>query len=114
MTRLLALAGILGFGLALTGCSGAMVGFQPSLFTAGPGIIFTDVQGGSLVVENVTPSKTGTACSTQILGVVATGDTRVETAMNNGGVRKLSFVSQSIKSYVFGVYSEVCTIARGN
>ena len=114
MARSLTVAGILSFGLALAGCSGAMVGFQPSLFTAGPGLIYTDVQGGSLVVENATPSKTGSACSTQILGVVATGDTRVETAMNNGGIKKLSYVSQSLKSYVFGVYSEVCTIARGN
>lgn len=91
-----------------------MVGFQPSLFTAGPGFIYTEVQGGSLVVENTAPSKTGQACSTAILGLIATGDTRVETAMNNGGIRKVSYVNQSIKSFVGGIYSEVCTIARGN
>ena len=87
MARSLTLALILGFGLALTGCVGAMVGFQPSLFTAGPGIIYTEVQGGSLVVDsNVAAAKSGQACSTQVLGMVATGDTRVETAMSNGGM----------------------------
>lgn len=115
MARSLALAGILSLGFTLTGCAGAMVGFQPSLFTAGPGILFTEVQGGSLVVDSNAPAaKSGQACSSQILGMIATGDTRIETAMNNGGIKKVAFVNQSIRSYVLGVYSEVCTIVRGS
>lgn len=114
MRRSLGVSMVLCGLLSLTGCAGAMVAFQPSLFTAGPGILYTDVQGGSLVVENTTPTKTGQACSVQILGMVATGDTRVETAMNNGQIKKLAYVNHSLKSFVFGIYSEVCTIARGN
>lgn len=110
-----ALLGILSFGLALSGCVGAMVGVQPSLLFAGPGLIYTDVQGGSLVVDSsATAAKSGKACSTQILGIVATGDTGVETAMKNGGITKAVFVNHSILSLLFGVYSEVCTIVRGN
>lgn len=98
----------------LTGCTGAMVGFQPSFFTAGPGLIVTDVQGGSLIVDSHTPmTKTGTACSSEVLGLVATGDTRVETAMTQGGIKKVAQVQQSLRSYVFGIYAEVCTIVRG-
>ena len=98
----------------LSGCTGAMVGFQPSFFAAGPGLIVTDVQGGSLVLNNgATPTKTGKACSTEVLGLVATGDTRVETAMAQGGIKKAAFVEQSLRSYVFGVYAEVCTMVRG-
>jgi hypothetical protein len=98
----------------LSGCTGAMVGFQPSVFTAGPGFIVTDVQGGSLIVDNrASMTKTGKSCSSEVLGLVATGDTRVETAMLQGGITKVAHVQQSLRSYVFGIYAEVCTIVRG-
>jgi hypothetical protein len=98
----------------LTGCMGVQNLFQPSVMTAGPGLIITDVQGGTLVLDNgTTPTKSGEACSTEILGIVAQGDNRIETAMTNGGIKKVVFVHHSIKSYVFGVYAMVCTLVRG-
>lgn len=98
----------------LGGCMGAASFIQPNASFAVAGI-YTDVQGGSLVLDNgVTPTKTGKACSNQILGIVASGDTRVETAMRDGGISKLVFVNTSYKNIVWGVWTEVCTIARGN
>ncbi|HBP90645.1 MAG: hypothetical protein KC592_07355 [Nitrospira sp.] len=98
----------------LVGCMGAASLTQPNASFAVAGI-YTDVQGGSQVLDNgVAATKTGTACSNQILGIVASGDTRVETAMANGGISKLVFVNTSYKNFVWGVYTELCTIARGN
>lgn len=97
----------------LVGCgAGSFTQPNASFATAG---IYTDVQGGSMVLDNgVAPTKTGTACSNGILGIVATGDTRVETAMANGGITKLVYVNTSLKSILFGAMTEICTIARGN
>ena len=112
MKRLLALLGIGLYALALTGC-GAMSLTQPNASFATAGI-YSNVQGGSLVLDNgATASKTGKACSHQVLGIVASGDTRVETAMANGGISKLVYVNQSYMNVLF-IYSELCTIARGN
>ena len=107
----LAVLGLMCF--MLVGCGAANFN-QPSAAFATAGI-YSDVQGGSQVLENgVVPTKTGKACSNQILGIVASGDTRVETAMTNGNISKLVFVNISFKNILFGLYSEVCTIARGN
>jgi hypothetical protein len=102
--------------LALSGCVGAfsLGPTQPSVTSAGPGFLMTDVKAGSLVVgDGSKATKKGTACSTQILGAVAQGDSSVTTAMANGGINKLHYVEYSVKSYVLGVYSEVCAIASG-
>ncbi|HNP97308.1 MAG TPA: TRL domain-containing protein [Cyclobacteriaceae bacterium] len=108
----LILVGLMCF--LLVGCMGAASLQQPNASFAVAGI-YTDVQGGSLVLDNgVAATKTGTACSHQILGILASGDTRVETAMANGGISKLVYVNTSYKNIVWGVYTEVCTIARGN
>ena len=45
--------------------------------------------------NGATASKTGKACSHQILGIIAHGDTSVETAMANAGISKLVYVSHS-------------------
>jgi hypothetical protein len=99
--------------LMLVGC-GAASFTQPNASFAVAGI-YSDVQGGSQVLDNgVAATKTGKACSNQILGIIASGDTRVETAMANGNISKLVFVNMSYKNIVWGVYTEICTIARGN
>lgn len=100
---------------AIAGCVGVMGGMQPSFVSAGPGLLYTDVEAGSLVLDNgVKPGKSGQACSVQVLGLFTTGDTRVETAMNSGAITKITFVTQSIRSYLLGIYSEVCTVVKGN
>lgn len=106
----LALLGVVCFMLA--GC-GPMIMNQPSAAFSVAGI-YSDVEGGSLVLDNgVAATKTGKACSTSILGLVASGDTKVETAMANGGITKLVYVNMSYKNIWF-IWNEVCTIARGN
>ncbi len=98
----------------LVGCGGVSNFHQPGS-TFATAFLYSDVKGGSQVLDNGTAAtKTGKACSQEILGVIATGDTRVETAMTNGAITKLVYVNTSFKNILGGAYAEVCTIARGN
>lgn len=110
--HLLAL-GIFIISISMTACAGIGGYTQPAgLFAAGA--LFTDSVSGSQMLKNgVTPTKEGKACGSYIL-LIGTGDTTLETAMKNGGITDLIFVTQSVKSVLGFVYGEVCTIARGN
>lgn len=113
MQKGLVLIGSLICIFSLTACAGIGGYTQPAgLFPAGG--LYTETVSGSQVLENgVAATREGKACGTYIL-FVGTGDTSVETAMKNGGIKKLVFVSQSIKMILGSLYGEVCTIARGN
>jgi len=113
MRRTLSLTVVALVALSLAGCSSVGGYYQPAgLFPTGG--IYMETTSGSLILENgVTPTKEGKACGSWIL-VVGTGDTSVETAMKNGGIKKAVFVTQYIKAILGSVYGEVCTIVRGN
>lgn len=53
--------------------------------------------------------KVGTAECTSILGLVATGDASIETAMKNGGITKVSHVDWDAKNIlgIIGTYKVV-------
>ncbi len=112
MRKGLLLLTVMLVGISLTACAGVGGYTQPAgLFPVG--LLYTDSTSGSQVLENgMTATKEGKACGTYII-FVGTGDTSVETAMKNGGIKKLVFVSQSVKAILGPVYGEVCTIARG-
>ncbi len=55
--------------------------------------------------------KTGEACVTNILGVVATGDASINKAAKNGGIKKVSTVDITGKPGFFT--SEYCTKVTG-
>jgi hypothetical protein len=112
MRRCALLTGLLLIMLMVTACAGVGGYTQPAgLFPSG--FIYTETVSGSQVYDSsATPTKEGKACGTYII-FVGTGDTSLETAMRNGGIKKLIFVKQSIKSVLGPIYGEVCTIARG-
>ncbi|MBX3123620.1 MAG: TRL-like family protein [Nitrospira sp.] len=113
MKRMLMSLGVVAFAASLYGCSGVAGYTQPAGLVP-TGWIFHETTSGSILNDNGTaPTKTGKACGTGILGMVATGDTSVEAAMNNGGIKKVVYTEQYIKS-ILGVYVEVCTVAKGN
>src|SRR3569832_753454 len=72
---------------SLTACAGIGGYTQPGgLFPVG--LVYTDSVSGSQVLDNgATASNEGKACGTYII-FVGTGDTSVETAMKNGGIKK--------------------------
>ncbi len=65
------------------------------------------VSDNSVVVE-----KSGEACSTNILGIVASGDSSVETAKRNGGIKKVAY-SDTTYLNVLGLYQKGCTVVKG-
>lgn len=107
------LSGLCVFVLGLTACAGVGGYTQPAgLFPAG--VLYTETVSGSQILENgVVPMKEGKSCGTYII-FIGTGDTTVATAMKNGGIKKVVFIEQSIKSVLGPIYGEVCTIVRGN
>lgn len=113
MKKVLMSLGMVAFAASLYGC-GIGVIYQPSGITPTAGIYMETTSGGILHDNGATPTKTGKACGQSILGIVATGDTTVEAAMNNGGIKKAVYTEAYIKSFVWGLYTEVCTIAKGN
>ena len=113
MKRVLVLFGVGLYALTLTGCGIGSLN-QPSASFAMAGI-YSDVKGGTQVLDNgVSPTKTGKSCSNQILGIIASGDNTVESAMADGGISKLVYVNYELKHIVWGVYTQLCTVARGN
>ena len=100
--------------LTLSACAGVGGYTQPNGLFASAGI-YTDVKTGTIVLENGTAAnKEGRSCGNEILGVIAQGDTTLETAMKNGGIKKAVYVTHDIKYVLWGLYAEVCTVARGN
>jgi predicted small lipoprotein YifL len=114
MKRALMSLGVLIGVASLSGCGIGAAYYQPSGVTPTAGIVMETTSGGILHDNGVTPTKTGKACGTSILGIVASGDTTVEAAMNNGGIKKAVFTQQQIRYFVWGAYVEICTIAKGN
>ncbi|MCX7811020.1 MAG: TRL-like family protein [Leptospiraceae bacterium] len=58
-------------------------------------------------------SKTGEACASSILGLVAIGDASVEAAKSQGGINDVSYVDYQTFS-ILGLYAKLCTVVRGN
>ncbi len=58
-------------------------------------------------------SKTGKACTQNILGFFASGDNSIEAAKKNGGISTVASVDYDIFR-VLGFYGTACTIVKGN
>ena len=94
----------------LVGLSGCAVAPSPL-----HGILYTDVKFPSYYqgADTVGPgSKRGQAQSASILGLVATGDSSVEAAARNGGIRKVHTVDHHSNS-ILGLYATYTTIVTG-
>ncbi|MHB8483242.1 MAG: TRL-like family protein [Nitrospiria bacterium] len=76
------------------------------------GFIYTEGKAPYHAADNASTGKTGTACATSILGMIATGDASIATAMKAGGISQVAAVDYSKKS-VLGLYAEFCTIVTG-
>nr|HPL82786.1 TRL domain-containing protein [Candidatus Omnitrophota bacterium] len=61
----------------------------------------------------VSYSRVGTAKSTSILGLVATGDSSIKTAASNGGIKTIKYVDYDAKN-ILGLYGEYTTTVYGD
>ncbi len=57
-------------------------------------------------------TKTGEACATSILGIVASGDASIDAAKQAGGINEVLSVDYKSTS-VLGLYASFCTIVKG-
>jgi hypothetical protein len=100
------IAVFLGFCLLnLTGCMGVA---SPVV-----GWAYTEAQWDGQALPGPAATKTGKACATSILAMVATGDASLETAKANGGITQISHVDHSSKN-ILGIWGEYCTIVKGS
>jgi hypothetical protein len=102
-TKLLAAALAL---FALNGCAMAHGGDAQAM-----GTIYTGYKSSGAVGTGAA-GKTGEACISSILGVVATGDASLEAAKKAGGITTISHVDHE-QFGVLGVYATSCTIVHG-
>ncbi|MDD2941534.1 MAG: TRL-like family protein [bacterium] len=79
----------------------------------GPGAIFTETTEAVSANNNIPSTRRGEACATNILGIVSTGDSTVDTAKRQGGITRVSSIDRSFYS-ILGVYAKACTIISGN
>jgi len=77
------------------------------------GMIYTEVKSPVAIGDAGTCSKTGTAKATSILGLVATGDASIKTAMANGKITKVKYVDYDSKN-VLGIFGEYTTTVCGD
>ena len=68
---------------------------------------------GETATNEAGGSKRGEACSTNILGVIAMGDSMYETAKKEGGIQRVASVEVEYLR-ILGFYGKACTIVKGN
>ena len=97
---------ILG-AVMMTGCAtGMMSGTGGAFITLGTveGIAATAHKPGT---------KTGMACTMNILGIYAAGDAGISTAAKTVGIQNIATVERQYTNYA-GIYGKMCTIVTGN
>jgi len=104
MNRNTILPGIIAVVVLLGGC--AIAPFPV------PGLLYTEGKAPYHATNHSSISKTGSACATTILGLVATGDASIAAAMKAGGISEVTAVDYSTMT-ILGLYGEFCTIASG-
>lgn len=103
MLKLGALAGAL---LMMSGC--AMVSGGNGSAT---GFVYSGYKMGGVVGAGQ-GTKTGEACASSILGIIATGDASVSAGKQAGGITQVAHVDHD-NFGILGIYAKTCTIVVG-
>ena len=90
------------------GC--AMTGFMS---THGPAIVTTYKDDGGLGYPAKQQKKRGEACSYNIFGIVAIGDSSIQGAKARGGIALVSHYDKRVLN-ILGFFGKACTVAYGN
>jgi hypothetical protein len=106
MKRLIGYSSCLGLAALLTGCVSPL-GPTGAVF----GGIYTDVSGPILATGNSGSTKVGKATSTGII-CVATGDSSLKAACDNGGITKIHHADFHTRN-VLGVFAETTVTVYG-
>ena len=95
---------VLGIG---GGC--ASTGFQNATGFA----LIPNYTEAMLATTHGNSSKVGRACTTNILGIVASGDASIQAAKKNGRIRRVASVDREV-SGVTPFFGKLCIIVRGD
>ena len=80
-----------------------------------PPLIYGKVLGPVTATSEAGPaSKTGRACSQSILGIAAFGDGSINAAKRAGGITTVVSVDFESTNVLLGIYSQFCTVVKGN
>lgn len=91
-----------------SGC--ALTGFNS---THGPAFVTTYKDEGGLGYPVKQQKKRGEACSYNLFGIVAIGDSSIQGAKARGGIAFVSHYDKRVLN-IFGFFGKACTIAYGN
>ncbi|MDF3820039.1 TRL domain-containing protein [Leptospira sp. 96542] len=84
-------------------------------YTTPPGYLFQSVSlNKDVSTGNDIGTKSGTACTHGVLGLFYFGDGGIGAAAEEGGIKVVKAVDYSRFSLLTVLYSQVCTIARGD
>lgn len=108
MTNTLKVLSILAVPFFIAGC--ATTGMNSD---TGGGFWYTSTTEGKHANFAVAGKKTGEACASNILGLIATGDASVGAAMRAGGISSVVAIDKSY-SNILMIYGKACTIVHGN
>ena len=98
--------------LLLAGCVQTYTGM-------GTGLVYNSIKDKAYYTEvdnTVKSVKSGSSCTTAILGLVSFGDSSLETAKKEGNISKISFIdkkNKDIRLIWLPLYAEGCTIVHG-
>ena len=79
---------------------------------AGHGFIYTDATEVVYYDPYIKPQQKATLCSTNILGLVSTGDNSFTALKLNSGIRKISTMERTY-SGVLSLFAKSCLIVKG-
>ncbi|MBN2105945.1 MAG: TRL-like family protein [Deltaproteobacteria bacterium] len=102
MKKLMAIVILTGFVFA--GCAS----YQPM------GVIYTKVDAGIASADGpVGYTKVGKSEASSVLGLVATGDASIQTAVKNGGIKSIKYVDYHVEN-ILGVIGKYTTTVYGD
>jgi hypothetical protein len=112
MKKMIALAVLGGMMTLFTGCGAGIYGgnlVQPST-----GFLYSELKAPMQVDVNkaVAGKLVGHATSKSICGLVALGDSSIQTAAKEGQIKTINHVDYEFKN-ILGVYSEFTTVVYG-
>lgn len=106
MSKVIKLGVVLALGIGSSACTLVAGGNGGAA-----GGLYSGYKMGGAVTTG-TGTKTGQACASSILGLVATGDASVSAAKAAGGITEVAHVDHDIFS-ILGLYGTTCTVVVG-
>jgi hypothetical protein len=95
----------------LSSCAQTSNGVTSGLYTS-----WKDRDPISRVDNNVVVNKKGESCVTNVLGLAAFGDSSIESAKKDGGLKNVAYVDRTYNAFWLYIpfFQKGCTIVNGN